>query len=141
MEIAQVRKTEFRELAKALGLETHTVILDGDEWFEQLIDGDVAYRYKVLSVERVSHDMLEKTALSEGCLPTRLSLQGRAYAQAYHKGSKVFYCLSVTSKREAAYAKQLVALYAKWVVQREAERLLVAQVPVANQEVSAQANT
>ncbi len=141
MRIEQLRKTEFRELAKAIGLETHAVVLDGDDWFEQLTDGDVAYRYKVLSVERVSRDLLEKTALSEGCLPTRLSLQGRVYAQTYHKGAKVFYCLSVTSIRETAYAKQLVALYAKWVVQREAGRLLVAQVPVANQEVSAQANT
>ena len=131
MRIEQLRKTEFREMAKAIGLETHTVVLDGDDWFEQLADGDVAYRYKVLSVERVSRDLLEKTALSEGCLPTRLSLQGRVYAQAYHKGAKVFYCLSVTSKRETAYAKNLVLLYAKCVLQSEAEKLLVINVPVA----------
>lgn len=131
MESKQLKKNEFREMAKTMGLETHEVVFDGDEWYEQLTDGDVAYRYKVLSVERVSHDMLEKTALSEGCLPTRLSLQGRVYAQTYHKGAKVLYCLSVTSKRETAFAKNLVLLYARSEVQREAESLLVVKAPVA----------
>lgn len=126
MEIKQLRKTEFREMAKTIGLETHTVVLDGDDWFEQLTDGDAAYRYKVLSIQEVSRDALEKTALSEGFLPTRLKdQQGNTYALVYFKGAKVFYCLSVTSKREAVYAKQLVVLYATCVVKREAERLLV----------------
>lgn len=66
MKIEQLRKAEFREMAQSIGLETHAIVLDDDEWFEQLTDGDVAYRYKVMSVERVSHDLLEKTALSEG---------------------------------------------------------------------------
>ena len=39
MEIEQLRKTEFREMGKNIGLETHTVVLDGDDWFEQLTDG------------------------------------------------------------------------------------------------------
>lgn len=132
MEIEQLRKTEFREMAKTMGLETHTVVLDGDDFFEQLTDGDLAYRYKVLSVERVSRDMLEKIALSEGFLPIRLKdQQGNTYAQTYFKGAKVSYCLSVTSKRSAAFAKQLVLLYAKSVLQREAEKLLVVNTQVA----------
>ena len=132
MRIEQLRKTEFRELAKAIGLETHMVVIDGDDWFEQLTDGDVAYRHKVLSIQEVSRDALEKTALSESCLPTRLGLEGRVFAQVYFKGAKVFYCLSVASKRESAYAKQLVSLYAKCVVQREAGKLLVVNAPVAS---------
>ncbi len=136
MEIEQLKKAEFREMTKTIGLETHAVVLDGDDWFEQLTDGDVAYRYKVLSIQEVSRDALEKTALSEGFLPTRLKdQQGNTYALAYFKGAKVFYCLSVTSKREAVYAKQLIVLYATCVVQREVERLLVVNAPVASNQV------
>ena len=41
MEVQLLRKSEFREMAKSIGVETRVVVRDGDEWFEQLTDGDV----------------------------------------------------------------------------------------------------
>lgn len=132
MEIEQLRKTEFREMAKSIGIESHVVVREGDEWFEQLTEGDVAYRYKVLAIQEVSRDALEKMSLSEGCLPIRLKdQQSNTYAQTYFKGTKVYYCLNITSKREKAFAKQLVLFFAQHEVQTKTEKLLVVNAPVA----------
>ena len=71
-------------MAKSNGVETHVVVRDGDHWFRQLNDGNVAYRYKVLSIQEVSRDALEKATLSEA--PPRLKdEQGNTYVLASMK--------------------------------------------------------
>lgn len=82
-----------------------------------------------LSIQEVSRDALEKMALSEGCLPIRLKQLDRIYAKVYFKGAKVYYCLNITSKREKAFAKQLVLFFAQYEVQAKAEKLLVINTP------------
>lgn len=70
-------------MAKSNGVETHVVVCNRDDRFEQLTDDDVTYRYKVLSIQEVSRDALVKTTFSEGFLPTRLkNEQGNTYVLA-----------------------------------------------------------
>ena len=72
-------------MAKSNGVETHVVVRDGDDWFRQLNDGNVAYRYKVLSIQEVSRDALEKATLSEIPPPRLKDEQGNTYVLASMK--------------------------------------------------------
>jgi len=127
MVIKQLKKIEFRELAKTLGTETHKVVRDGEVWFEQLTDGDVAYRYKVLSLESVTLDLLERTALAkDSILPIRLKdRRGRTNALVYFRGSKIFYHIVVTSKAEISSAMNNVLVFGEYIVKTKAAELLI----------------
>ena len=116
MEIQQVNQTEFAEMLKSAGNETHQTTFENDVWYEQVTIEEVTYRHKLLALRKLSSEMLNKKAFeSKPCTePLRLRAQGNGpvVALVFTTKSTVFYHLMVGSKRGMAQAKRLVILFA-----------------------------
>ena len=112
MEIQQVNKTEFAELLKSAGNETHQNAFENDVWYEQVTVGEVTYRHKLLSLKKLSSELLTKKAIeakpSSEPIRLRTHSSGPVAALVFNTKSTVFYHLMVGSKREMAQAKRLV---------------------------------
>ena len=69
MMIKKVNKTEFVEVAKAIGTVTYQIVNNGNFWFEQLTDGEVVYQHKLVTLRKMVCDALLVKAHNE---PSRL---------------------------------------------------------------------
>lgn len=127
MEIQQVNKTEFAEMLKSAGNETHQTTFVNDVWYEQVTVGEVTYRHKLLALRKLSSELLNKKAFeSKPCVePIRLRDQGNdpVVALVFNVKSTVFYHLMVGSQREMAQAKRLVIFFAKSLLPKTAKQL------------------
>ena len=117
MEIQLLNQTEFAEMLKSAGNETHQTTFVNDVWYEQVTIGEVTYRHKLLSLKKLSSELLAKKAFeAKPCVePIRLRAQGNGpvVALVFNTKSTVFYHLLVGTKREMAQAKSLVNFFAK----------------------------
>ena len=127
MEIQQVNQTEFAEMLKSAGNETHQTTFENDVWYEQVTIGEVIYRHKLLSLRKLSSELLARKAFeAKRCVePLRLRAQGNGpvVALVFNNKSTVFYHLLVGSKREMAQAKSLVNCFAKSLLPKTAKEL------------------
>ena len=127
MEIQQVNQTEFAEMLKSAGNETHQTTFENDVWYEQVNVGEVTYRHKLLALRKLSSELLNKKAFESKprIEPLRLRAQGNGLVVAlvFTTKSTVFYHLMVGTKREMAQAKRLVILYAKSLLPKTAKQL------------------
>ena len=125
MEIQQVNQTEFAEMLKSAGNETHQTTFVNDVWYEQVTIGEVTYRHKLLSLRKLSSELLAKKAFeAKPCVePLRLRAQGNGpvVALVFNTKSTVFYHLLVGTKREMAQAKSLVNCFAKSLLPKTAK--------------------
>ena len=133
MEIQQVNQTEFAEKLKSAGNETHQTTFENEVWYEQVTVGEVTYRHKLLSLKKLSSELLNKKALEAKppTEPIRLRAQGNGpvVALVFNTKTTVFYHLLVSSKREMAQAKRLVIFFAKSLLQKSLKQ--PAEMPLA----------
>ena len=131
MEIQQVNQTEFAEMLKSAGNETHQTTFVNDVWYEQVTVGEVTYRHKLLSLKKLSPELLTRKAFeAKPCVePLRLRAQGNGpvVALVFNTKSTVFYHLMVGSQREMAQAKRLVIYFAKSLLPKTAKQLQEAE--------------
>lgn len=124
MEIQQVNQTEFAEMLKSAGNETHQTTFVNDVWYEQVTVGEVTYRHKLLSLKKLSSELLTRKAFeAKPCVePIRLRTQGKGpvVALVFNTKSTVFYHLMVGSQKEMAQAKRLVIFFAKSLLPKTA---------------------
>ena len=117
MEIQQVNQSEFAEMLKSAGTETYQTTFENDVWYEQVTMEDMTYRHKLLSLKKLSSELLYKKAFEAkpSIEPIRLRTQGNGpvVALVFNTKSTVFYHLLVSSKKETAKAKRLVIFFAK----------------------------
>ena len=127
MEIQQVNQTEFAEMLKSAGNETHQTAFENDVWYEQVTVGEVTYRHKLLALRKLSSELLNKKAFeAKPCTePLRLRAQGNGpvVALVFNTKTTVFYHLMVGSKKEMAQAKSLVNCFAKSLLPKTAKQL------------------
>lgn len=127
MEIQQVNQTEFAEMLKSAGNETHQTTFVNDVWFEQVTIGEVTYRHKLLSLKKLSSELLYRKAFeAKPCVePIRLRVQsnGPIVALVFNTKWTVYYHLMVNSKREMTQAKSLVNCFAKSLLPKTAKQL------------------
>ena len=127
MEIHQVNQTEFAEMLKSSGNETHQTAFENDVWYEQVTIGEVTYRHKLLSLKKLSVELLTRKAFEAKprIEPLRLRAQGDGpvVALVFTTKSTVFYHLMVGTKREMAQAKSLVNCFAKSLLPKTAQQL------------------
>ena len=127
MEIQQVNQTELAEMLKSAGNETHQTTFENDVWYEQVTIGEVTYRHKLLSLKKLSSELLNKKAFESKprIEPLRLRAQGDGpvVALVFTTKSTVFYHLMVGSKRGMAQAKRLVILFSKSLLPKTAKQL------------------
>ena len=131
MEIQLLNQTEFAEMLKSAGNETHQTTFVNDVWFEQVTIGEVAYRHKLLSLKKLSSELLARKAFeAKPCTePIRLRAQsnGPVVALVFNTKTTVFYHLLVGSKREMAQAKSLVNSFAKSLLPKTAKQRQAAE--------------
>ena len=117
MEIQQVNQTEFAEMLKSAGNEAYQTTFENDAWYEQVTMEETIYRHKLLSLKKLSSELLNKKAFEAkpSIEPIRLRAQGNGpvVALVFNTKSTVFYHLLVSSRREMAQAKRLVIFFAK----------------------------
>ena len=117
MENKQLNQSEFAQMLKSAGNETYQTTFENDVWYEQVTAGEVTYHHKLLSLKKLSLDLLTKKALDAkpSIEPIRLRAQGNGpvVALVFNTKSTVFYHLLVDSKSEMAQAKHLVIFFAK----------------------------
>ena len=121
METKKVNKTEFVEVAKAIGTVTYQIVNNGNFWFEQLADGEVVYQHKLVTLRKMVCDALLVKARNE---PSRLKDSlGNVCAFIYESNSFVYYCLVPVTRREKTYADRQVRSYARCVASKRATQL------------------
>ena len=121
METKKVNKTEFVEVAKAIGTVTYQIVNNGNFWFEQLTDGEVVYQHKLVTLRKMVCDALLVKAHNE---PSRLKDSlGNVCAFIYESNSFVYYCLVPVTRREKTYADRQVRSYARCVASKRATQL------------------
>ena len=117
MEIQQVNQTEFTEMLKSAGNETQQNAFENEVWYEQVILGEVTYRHKLLSLKKLSSELIIRKAFeakpSSEPIRLRTHANGPVVALVFNTKSTVFYHLMVGSKREMDQAKRLVIAFAK----------------------------
>ena len=127
MEIQLLNQTEFAEMLKSAGNETHQTTFVNDVWYEQFTIGEVIYRHKLLSLRKLSSELLARKAFeAKPCVePLRLRAQGNGpvVALVFNTKLTVFYPLLVGSKKEMAQAKRLVIFFAKSLLPKTAKQL------------------
>ena len=60
MEIQQVNQTEFAEMLKSAGNETYQTTFENDAWYEQVTMEEMTYRHKLLSLKKISSELITK---------------------------------------------------------------------------------
>ncbi len=121
METKKVNKTEFVEVAKAIGTVTYQIVSNGNFWFEQLTNGEAVYQHKLVTLRKMVCDALLVKARNE---PSRLKDSlGNVCAFIYESNSFVYYCLLPVTRREKTYADRQVRSYARCVASKRATQL------------------
>ena len=114
-------------MLKSAGNETHQTTFVNDVWYEQVTVGEVTYRHKLLSLKKLSSELLNRKAFeAKPCVePLRLRAQGNGpvVALVFNTKTTVFYHLMVGSKKEMAQAKSLVNCFAKSLLSKTAKLL------------------
>ena len=117
MEVKQLNQSEFAEMLKSANNETYQTTFENDAWYEQVTIGEVAYRHKLISLKKLSSELLTRKAFESkpSFEPIRLRAQenGPVVALVFNTKSTVFYHLLVDTKSEMAKAKRLVIFFAK----------------------------
>ena len=117
METKKLSKSEFVEVAKAIGTATYQIVSNGNDWFEQLCDGETVYQHKLLTIKCVKSD----TLFGDHQEASRIKdATGHTCAFVQESGSFVYYSLVPITKREKAIAERLVRLYARCVALKKA---------------------
>jgi hypothetical protein len=133
MEIQQVNQTEFAEMIKSAGNETYQTTFENDAWYEQVTIEEVAYRHKLISLKKLSSELLTRKAFEAkpSIEPIRLRAQGNSpvVALVFNTKSTVFYHLLVDTKSEMTKAKRLVIFFAKSLLPKTAKQ--PAEMPLA----------
>ena len=133
MEIQQVNQTEFAEMLKSAGNETYQTTFENDAWYEQVTIEEVAYRHKLISLKKLSSELLTRKAFEAkpSIEPIRLRAQGNSHVVAlvFNTKSTVFYHLLVDTKSEMTKAKRLVIFFAKSLLPKTAKQ--PAEMPLA----------
>ena len=127
MENKQLNKSEFAKMLKSAGNETYQTTFENDVWYEQVTAGEVTYRHKLLSLKKLSSELLSKKALEAkpSVEPIRLRAQGNGsvVALVFNTKSTVFYHLLVDTKSAMAQAKHLVIYFAKSLLPKTSQPL------------------
>ena len=133
MEIQQLNQTEFAEMLKSTGNETHQTTFENDAWYEQITMEEMTYRHKLISLKKLSSELLTRKAFDAkpSIEPIRLRAQGNGpvVALVFNTKSTVFYHLLVDTKSEMAKAKRLVIFYAKSLLPKTTKQ--PAEMPLA----------
>ena len=131
MEIQLLNQTEFAEMLKSAGNETYQTTFENEVWYEQVTVGEVTYRHKLLSLKKMSSELLTRKAFEAkpSTEPIRLRAQGNGPVVAFVFSTKttVFYHLLVSSKREMAQAKRLVIFFSKSLLPKISQPLQEAE--------------
>lgn len=132
MEIKELNKTEFVEVASAIGTATYQIVSNGNIWFEQLTDGKLVYQHKLLTIHQMTCEALfNKVSVETHYESSRLKdSTGCTCAFIYERGSFVYYSLVPVTKREKTEADRYVRLYARCTASKRATPL--PQQPNAN---------
>lgn len=125
MEIKKVNKTEFVEVASAIGTVTYQIVNNGSVWFEQLTDDKAVYQHRLLSIKKMkSNALFNKASVEAHKEPSRLKDSlGNVCAFIYESNSFVYYCLVPVTRREKNYAERQVRSYARCLASRKATPL------------------
>ena len=117
MEVKQLNQTEFAEMLNSANNETYQTTFENDAWYEQVTIGEVTYRHKLLSLKKLSSELLTRKAFEAkpSIEPIRLRAHGNGpvVALVFNTKSTVFYHLLVDTKSEMTKAKRLVIFFAK----------------------------
>ena len=124
MEIKELNKTEFVEVASAIGTVTYQIASNGNIWFERLTDGKAVYQHKLLTIQQVTCKALYNKAYEAHHEPSRLKdSTGCTCAFVYESGSFVYYSLVPVTKREKMHADRHVRSYARCLASKRATPL------------------
>ena len=117
METKQLTQSDFAQMLKQAGNETYQTTFEKDTWYEQVTFGETIYQHKLLSLKKMSEELLTRKALESknSCQPVRLRAQngGSVLALVFNSKTTVYYHLLGVSKSETALAKRLVIYFAK----------------------------
>ena len=126
MEIKQLNQTEFAEMLNSANNETYQTTFENDAWYEQVTIEEVAYRHKLISLKKLSSELLTRKAFEAkpSIEPIRLRAQGNSpvVALVFNTKSTVFYHLLVDTKSEMTKAKRLVIFFAKNLLPKTAKQ-------------------
>ena len=136
METKQLTQSDFAQMLKQAGNETYQTTFNMDAWYEQVTLGETIYQHKLLSLKKISEELLTKKALESktSSEPVRLRAQngGSVLALVFNSKTTVYYHLLGVSKYETDQAKRLVVYFAKSLlpknIQLPAEKQALAQV-------------
>ena len=121
-------------MLKSAGIETYQTTFENDVWYEQVTAGEVTYLHKLISLKKLSSELLIKKAFEAkpSSEPIRLRTQanGPVVALVFNTKSTVFYHLMVGSKKEMAQAKRLVISFAKSLLPKRQKQS--AEMPLAS---------
>lgn len=125
MEIRELNKTEFVEVASAIGTLTYQIASNGNIWFEQLTDGKAVYQHKLLTIRQMTCDALHNKAMVDAHFePSRLKdSTGCTCAFVYESGSFVYYSLVPVTKKEKKQADRYVRSFARCLASKRATPL------------------
>ena len=122
MEIKQLTHSEFAETLNSADPATYQTIFENETWYEQVTIDEIIYRQKLLSLKKVSQELLAKKALeakpAEEPIRLRAQNNGRVVALVFYSKTTLFYHLLASSKREIAQAKRMVHYYAKSILSK-----------------------
>ena len=120
MEVQQLSQSEFAEMLKSADNKTYTTTFDNDAWYEQVTLEEVDYRHKVLSLKKISSELLTKKAFEAqpSLEPIRLRAQsnGPVIALVFNTKSTLFYHLLTDTRKEMELAKRLVVFFGKSLI-------------------------
>jgi len=121
MEKRTVTKIQFKKLLKDIGDETYDIVSEGPDWYEQLTDGEIVYRYKLMSTKELSFDKFWGKAI----LPDKVRFDGKVYAYAYVKDNTIYYYIvpgKKTMELEYYKARNMIMDYAERLARRQSSR-------------------
>ena len=127
METKQLTQSDFAQMLKQAGNETYQTTFEKDTWYEQVTFGETIYQHKLLSLKKMSEELLTRKALESknSCQPVRLRAQngGSVLALVFNSKTTVYYHLLGISKSEMAQAKRLVIYFAKSLLPKTSRQL------------------
>lgn len=121
MEKRTVKKKQFEKLLKDIGDETYDIVSEGPDWYEQLTDGEMVYRYKLMSSKKLLFDKFWGKAI----LPDKIRSDGKVYAYTYVKENTIYYYIvpgKKTLEHEYNKARNIIMKYAEQLAKRQSSR-------------------
>lgn len=120
MAIENITKTEFQRLLKSVGDVTFKIVFDGDAWYEQLTDNEVAYLHKLLSFKELkSYDALSTKAKGAN---KSIDKTETGDVRVCVCDAAVYYYLVPEIKRERNEARKSAYSYAEMIAKMKSAR-------------------